>query len=269
MKPVTKSAIAALVTIVVVAACAVSYEVGRTSVSAKISGLNLTRDIGNWGSNDVPVKTCASSYGLSTYVKNRHAPHTLRTRPATSVANSLNFYTDSKHTLTPILGPAGWKCSTFEGADGTSEISIYPPGVRNPVGLANGTEETMGIEETMIPACIGCIADLECPVFLNAETQLGYKGQYCPGSVPSSESVRFLEGDAESNYGVALLSDPPGSPGSVTLSGGDYPAVGALFYSNGKEPSGGSIGCVLPGSYGNLCNAIVNDFVLTFAKIAP
>ena len=24
----------------------------------------------------------------------------------------------------------------------------------------------MGVEETIIPACIGCIADLECPVFL-------------------------------------------------------------------------------------------------------
>lgn len=267
MKLLTKLAISALVTVVVVAACAVSYEVGRTSRSAKVSGLIFTRDIGNWGSNDVPVKTCASSYGLS-YMKNHRAPKSLRTSPATSLANALTFYTDAKHTLTPILGPAGWKCSASEGADGTSEISIYPPGVRNPGGIANGTEETMGIEETMIPACVGCIADLECPVFLNAETQLGYNGQNCPGYVPSSESVRFLEGDAESNYGVALLSDPPGSPGSVTLSGGDYPAVGALLYSSGKEPSGGSIACVLPGSYGKLCSAIVNDFVMTFAKIA-
>ena len=30
----------------------------------------------------------------------------------------------------------------------------------------------MGIEETVYPACVGCIADLACPVFLNAETQL-------------------------------------------------------------------------------------------------
>jgi hypothetical protein len=130
-----------------------SFDKTAPSSSHPVAGLNLTRDIGNWGSNDVPVKTCASSYGLSTYMKNRRAPNTLRTRPATSLANSLTFYTDSKHTLTPILGPAGWKCSTFEGADGTSEISIYPPRVRNPVGVANGTEETMGIEETMIPAC--------------------------------------------------------------------------------------------------------------------
>jgi hypothetical protein len=267
VKPLTKLAIAALVTVVVVAACVVSYEVGRTSRSATVSVLNVTRDFGNWGSNDVPVKTCVSSYGLS--FTNRHAPKTLRVKPATSLAKDLTFYTDAKHQLTPILGPDGWKCSASEGADGTSEISIYPPGVRNPEGIANGTEETMGIEETMIPACIGCIADLVCPVFLNAETQLGSSGQYCPGNVPSSESVRFLEGDAESNYGVALLSDSAGSPGSVTLSGGDYPAVGALLYSSAKEPSGGSIGCVLPGSYGKLCSAILNDFVMTFAKITP
>jgi len=267
VKLLTKLAIAGLVTVVVVAACAVSYEVGRTSRSVKVAGLNLTRDFGNWGSNDVPVKTCVSSYGLS--FKNRHAPKTLRADPATSLANALTFYTDAKHTLTPILGPAGWKCSASEGADGTSVISIYPPGVRDPGGTANGTEETMGIEETTIPACRGCIADLECPVFLNAETQLGYNGQNCPGYVPSSESIRFLEGNAESNYGVALLSDPPGSPGSVALSGGDYPAVGALLYSSGNGASGGSMGCVLPGSYGKLCSAIVNDFVMTFARISP
>jgi len=267
VKLVTKLAITALVIVVVVVACAVSYEAGRISRSAKASGLSLTRDIGNWGSNDVPVKTCASSYGLS-YMDNHHAPKSLRISPATSLANALTFYTDAKHTLTPILGPAGWKCSASEGADGTSEISIYPLGVRDPGGIANGTEETMGVEETIIPACIGCIADLECPVFLNAESQLGYNGQSCPGYVPSSESVRFLEGDAETNYGVALLSDPPGSPGSVTLSGGDYPAVGALLYSSGNQFSDGSIGCVLPNSYVKLCSAIVKDFVMTFAKIA-
>lgn len=268
MKLLTKWAIGLLVAAVLVAACAVSYEVGRTSKSVKASRSSLTWDVGSWGSNDVPVKACVSSYGLSD-MKYRNAPKTLRANPATSRANELTFYTDAKHLLTPILGPAGWKCSASEGADGGSEISVYPPGVRNPEGIANGTEKTMGIEETMIPACQGCIADLECPVFLNAENQLGYTGQNCPGYVPSSESVRFLEGNAESNYGVALLSDPPGSPGSVTLSGGDYPAVGALLYLNGGEASGGSIGCVLPGSYAKLCNAIVDDFVMTFAKITP
>ncbi len=267
MKLLTKLAIAALAIVVLVVACVVSFEVGKTSKVTKGVGLTVAPVKGGWGSNGVPVKTCVSSYGLS--FKNRHEPKTLRVNPATSQANELTFYTDAKHLLTPILGPAGWKCSASEGADGGSEISIYPPGVRNPEGIANGTEQTMGIEETMIPACRGCIADLECPVFLNAETQLGYNGQNCPGYVPSSESVRFLEGNAESNYGVALLSDPPGSAGTVTLSGGDYPAVGALLYSSETEASNGSIGCVLPGSYGKLCNAIVNDFVMTFAKIAP
>jgi len=253
------------VTIVVVAACVVSYEVGRTSKSSKISVSIVTRGVGNWGSNDVPVKTCVSTYGL--HFKKRHAPKTLRTSSPTSKANELTFYTDAKHRLTPILGPAGWKCSASEGADGSSEISIYPPGVKNPEGIANGTEETMGIEETVYPVCRDCIAELVCPVFLNAEIQLGYNGQNCPSYLPSSESVRFLDGsNAESNFGTALLSDPAGSPGSVTLSGGDNPAVGALFYSSGAVASGGSIGCVLPSSFTKLCSAIVNDFV---AKIAP
>jgi hypothetical protein len=124
----------------------------------------------------------------------------------------------------------------------------------------------MGIEETYIPACQGCIADLECPVFLNAETQLGYNGQYCPGNVPASESVRFLEGNAETDYGVAILSDPPGSLGTVTLSGGDYPAVGALLYLRVGTlgATGGKASCVLPSRYDELCTAVVNNFVSTY-----
>jgi len=85
----------------------------------------------------------------------------------------------------------------------------------------------------------------------------------------SGRSVRFLEGNAELNFGVALLSGLPGSPGSVALSGRDYRAIGALFYSGGIEASGGSIGCVLATAFRKLCSAIVTDFVMTFAKIAP
>lgn len=271
MKRLAKFGLAAIAIIAVIVACAVSYEVGKSSNINNRSGLAFTPIKGNWGSSNVPIRTCASSYGVST-MQSKRAPKSLRETPATSASSELSFYSDAKHNLTPILGPAGWKCSASEGADGTSTISIYPPGVSDPSGTANGTEETMGVEETMLPACQGCIADLECPVFLNAENQLGYNGQYCPGYVPPSESVRFLEGNAESDYGVAILSDPSGSPGTVTLSGGDYPAIGALLYlrvgASGSDATGGSIGCVLPSRYDTLCKAVVNNFVWTFSKIS-
>jgi hypothetical protein len=270
MKLFMRLGLLALVVVVVAAACTVSYEVGKGTTKVTTSaGLTFRPIKGTWTSNNVPVKTCTSTYGISTS-PTKHASRQLRMTSASKVASELTFYTDADHVLTPVLGPAGWNCSASQGADGTSTISIYPPGVRDPVGASNGTEETMGIEETMIPACQGCLASLECPVFLNAEDQLGYNGQYCPGYMPSSESVRFLEGDAESDYGVAVLSDPPRSSGTVTLSGGDYPALGALLYlrsASGAQALGGSIGCVLPGRSGEMCRAIVNDFVSTFSGV--
>ncbi len=267
MRPVPKFAIAFSAVLIVVAACFTAYEFGRTSRAKANTGVTLNIEAGNWSSNNVPIKLCASSYGLSG-IAGHHGPTTMSLKPETPMANRLSFYTDEKRTLTPILGPANWNCATVEGADGTSDISIYPPGEMNPGNAPNGTEKTMGIEETVIPACQGCIADLACPVFLNAESQLGYDGQYCPSYAPTTESVRFLEGNAESGYGVALLSDPAGDPGSVALSGGDYPAIGALLYSSGNGASGSSLACVLPHQDERLCNAILNTFLMAFAKIS-
>lgn len=264
MKILARLGLVVLAVIILAAACALSYEAGRTPTVATSSGLVFKPLSGNWTSSDVPLKTCTSSYGISGQPSNPAAKQ-LRLTRASTVANELTFYTDAKYNLTPVLGPSGWNCFASEDADGTSSISIYPPGVRDPGAAANGTEETMGVEETQIPACVGCIADLVCPVFLNAETQLGYTSQYCPGYVPSSESVRFLDGNAETDFGVAVLSDPPGSRGTVTLSGGDYPAMGALLYVRGGTPnsqaSGGKVSCVLPRRYSALCSAIINDFV--------
>jgi hypothetical protein len=41
-----------------------------------------------------------------------------------------------------------------------------------------------------------------------------------------TESVRFLEGSPTTDYGIALVSDPAGVPGTNMLSGGNHPAVG-------------------------------------------
>lgn len=264
MKVLTRIALVTLAVVVIAAACVVSYEAGRTPKSKTSSGLVFTPLSGDWTSANVPVKTCASSYGIAGQ-KSNHAMKRLRLTRGSAVASELTFYTDAKYFLTPVLGPAGWNCSASLGADGTSSVSIYPPNVRNPSGASNGTEETMGIEVAQVPACASCIAELACPVFLNAEAQMGYTSQYCPAYVPSSESVRFLDGNADSDYGVAVLSDPPGSLGILTLSGGDYPAEGALLYrgsgASGGYGSAGKVSCVLPSRYNSLCTAIVNDFV--------
>jgi hypothetical protein len=136
-----------------------------------------------------------------------------------------------------ILGPNGWQCSVSVGVDGTTYITIYPSQVLEP-SSQNGTEETMGVAATVIPVCQGCIADLVCPIFVNAETQLGYPSITCPSFEPTTESVLFLEGGPPSGYGIALISDPPDDPGTDTLSGGDYAAVGAMDFTGGNKQGG-------------------------------
>ena len=183
----------------------------------------------------------------------------------TKLAGDLSFYVDTYHHLNPVLAPAGWRCTALEGADGTSVISVYPPGVKAP-GATNATENTVGVVTTFSPFCQSCVADTVCPVFLHAETQLGYSGVYCPTYVPSTESVRFGLGNADSNYGWALLHDPPGSQGVIPLSGGDYPATGAVVYLRTSQAMGGNIGCSLPNRYGALCQVVVSQFVQSLER---
>ncbi len=231
----------------------------QSSIPAK-SVFEITA--GNWTSRGIPVKVCSSSYGIPQTPKKGAQSQAIS--GLSRSASELALYVDSARTLRPVLGPASWKCSVSEGADGTAILAIYPKGVLNPSGTLNGTEETVGVEAEVIPACQGCIADLVCPVFLNAESQLGYQGILCPSYLPPSESERFIEGNAQSDYGIALLNDPPGEPGTVALSGGDYPALGALIFSGGYgSHDASSIGCVLPQEYRSICREVVKYFVKT------
>jgi hypothetical protein len=254
---------------VVIAACAASYELARSSNNLANQGVAFAIARGNWTFHNIPVRTCSSSYGTPSLFSNHLVKH-LSLSSAASIAGELTFYTDSKCFLAPILDPAGWNRSASQGADGSSSISVFPTGVKDPDFSPNGTKEAMVVEETSISACEGCIADLVCPVFLYAEDQMGYSNEYCPSHTPSSESIRFRLGNAESSYGIAISNNPAGISGTVALSGGDYPAVGSLLYSgptiSGSEPSGGRIGCVLSSSLANECNTTVNSLVAALGK---
>lgn len=213
---------------------------------------------GTWTSSDVPVHVCTSGYGSATGTK--PLAHHLVLSPASALASRLEFYVDSRHLETPVLGPAGWNCDVGVGADGGAALSIYPPGVRDPIGSAHATEETMAIEAQIAPACASCIAQLACPIFRHAERQMGYASTPCPGAdTPESEAVRFLVGSASSSSGVAEVTDGPGTAGSVTLSGGDYAAHGTTIYLG--RHGAATLGCVLPARDASFCNVIVGRFV--------
>jgi hypothetical protein len=242
----------------------VGFVVGRAHASTRIVSASVfVAKRGDWTGREVPVVRCPNT-GFSSPGRPRY-PAVLLTSLDFQVAQQLQFYSDHYREVTPILGPAGWRCSASIGADGTTAISIFPPGVLNPQNAPNGTEETVGVTAQVIPVCAGCIASLVCPVFVNAEQQMGYGSQVCSGFEPQTESVRFLSGGPTTPYGIAILSDPPGDPGVNPLSGGDYPTVGVLGYSSFRtypaSPGAESLSCVLPPSRRRLCDSILNRFV--------
>lgn len=213
---------------------------GHTSASPNAERLSLYVANLGWSGSHIPVRARPSNYAVGpTSSAGPKGPAFAKTSIPTRIASQLEFYSDASREVSPILGPNGWQCSVSIGADGNTYVSIYPPPVLQPTSQ-NGTEETMGVSSTDIPACRGCVANLACPIFVNAETQLGYSSTYCPTSEPATESARFLEGGPSLNFGLAIISDPPGDPGTNSLSGGDYPAYGALHYFGGGEEPGAS-----------------------------
>jgi hypothetical protein len=250
--------------IVIAAACLVvgGFALGRQTVKMASKPATLyVKDVGSWNGANVPVRACPSNYGVPSEGASASGPKTLETSIASNVAAQLSFYSDKTRTVEPFLAPNGWQCSVSVGADGGTTVIIYPPHVLQPVAQ-NGTEETMGVEAQLIPACQSCMAELVCAIFVDAETQRGYPTTFCPSYEPPTESVRFLEGSPTSSYGIASVTDPPGDTGTNALSGADYPAVGALAYGQeGTEGGAASVSCVLPLVYSDLCRAIVNRFV--------
>jgi hypothetical protein len=257
-----------IVTATVVAAVGLvsfGWALGRQDASTKVDHESLYAvHSGNWTGSDIPVRACPTTYGVGPGSSSGpKGPNQLKTSLTRDVAEQLAFYSDSSREVEPILGPDGWQCSISVGADGTTSVLIYPPGVLKPTSQS-GSEETMGVAFNEIPACRECVGDLVCPIFVNALTQLGYTSPstYCPGYEPTTESVRFLEGGPTSNYGLALVADPAGDSGTNELSGGDYAATGALDYAGGgEEPGASSVSCVLPQAHQDVCRAMVNRFV--------
>ena len=172
----------------------------------------------------------------------------------------LDFYSDGFRILTPVLGPAGWKCSTNLGADGTFEIAVYPAGHPDPLnssGPAHG--DVQAVISDGSSACGGCSADLACPVFIDALTN--YPGTSCHQTSPSRELVSYLSGSYSSQHGTAQVYDPAGVYGSLPQSGGSNPANGIMAYSVSTVTSAGILSCVLPHSDSNLCSVVIDNYV--------
>lgn len=201
-------------------------------------------------STPVAVTRCPTTYGL----EGEHLGATPATMPSTlspNFAKQLRFYAGG---LT-VLGPAGWKCTSGVGADGGSGITVYPPGdsQQNP---------SEGIEVNSVPACQGCMADLACPFFANAEAQLGY-GTPCPGGIRAGEII------TRPSRNVVMFIDPPHVKGNGLGSGGAYEAHGTVVFlppSKRRSDSATIVECTLPTAESADCAPIINQYVAVLER---
>jgi hypothetical protein len=249
-----------LASVLVVAIIVGAYFVGRSSPSHEINKSHQSTSAGV--SSSLPVIECPSSFGAGSVPPSSYPAEEATSLPK-SEANELNFYSDSTRSIVPILAPRGWKCTFDEGADGSMFMSIYPATQRAPIGVHSSFSSTSkGISAETTSVCQGCAADLTCPVFVNAESDLGYTGIACPSTAPPGETDRFVDGSRTGNYGIADVYDPPLEEGTDVGSGGKYPTNGVLeLLPDGNDWTSAAESCVLPETEKGLCKAITSEFV--------
>ena len=208
----------------------------------------------------VPVVACPSTYGFPGGQPPNYPPRIAMKVPRSIGSPFLDFYSDKFRFLPPVLGPAGWSCSTNLGLDGTFEIAVYPAGRPDPLdasGRAHGDVQAVVSDGSSV--CAGCSDEIACPVFTEALSN--FPGTACPLTSPSREFVTYLSGTYTSKHGTAQVSDPAGIRGSLPESGGSNPAQGIITYSASKVTTAGALSCVLPASDASLCSVIIENYV--------
>jgi serine/threonine protein kinase len=212
--------------------------------------------------SSLSVHECPSSYGDQQTPTSR-IPRSITVALSASEADRLAFYSDSTRSVDPVLAPVGWSCSANVGADGSTILSVFPSGQSDP-GQSSGAwpATTQGVIAYSPSACQDCVAGLVCPLFPNAEDQLGYSDQSCSSEAPEEEQTTFLAGSSTADYGTVELTDPAGVQGTVQMSGGSYEALGIMRYDDSQgQGQAATESCVLRKDESTLCSAITHDFV--------
>lgn len=251
----------AILGLVVLAAVALgAYTIGKTTSSSAASHRSHSP-----GASSVALRVvvCPSTYGAGQAPASRYSPTMTVTIPS-ALSEKVALFSDSSRSMQPLLGPKGWSCTVSVGADGSSNLSIFPSsqGVPSTSYPPTYPPTTRLVTASDTPACQGCVAGQVCGLFPSARAYLGYVSTTCHVVPPSDERDKFVVGSAAADYGTVRFSDPPGVKGTGTASGGDYAAIGVLSFS-GRTGFGGqaaSITCVLPPVDAVLCNAVVGQF---------
>jgi hypothetical protein len=227
-----------------------------TVATALCAGAIATQAAAAATGTKVPVVACPTSRGVPGNPATKY-PTTLTTRAAPTVAAHLAYYSDNVRSLTPVLGPRGWKCQVQVGADGSAGVTIYPSG-------ASTTSKT-AITVQSAPACQGCVWALVCDLIPGSAKQVGAGQPACPSTRPKRERVKFESGRPNATgrvRDVVVFQDPPGVKGDGVPSGGHDPANGALLYDWNSQAGGAASleTCTLPAAQFRTCSASVSNF---------
>jgi len=181
------------------------------------------------------------------------------------MAARLSVYTDSQGRM-ELVGPRGWNCAAFYGADGSGGVAVYPHGQTLPRSWTAGwplapTSAAAVVTGLETSACYTCTLAQACRLFpAAATTLLSYLGrQACPAR-PAAEKVTTI------SPGIAGFEDPPGTTGDGVPSGGRYPADGVMSYHAHAAAGSWLETCTLPGSDTAECAAILNAFVSWYGQ---
>ena len=201
----------------------------------------------------IPVVTCPTTFGLPDETM-APVPSTMTATVSAAVAAQVAFYSNGTRTL---LGPRDWHCEAAVGVDGSSSMTITPPGQATPTG--SPPPDQQAVTAFTGGACVGCIASMACGLFPEAWKLFDQPGLACPTKSPAGELI------TRPIPRSAIFEDPPGVAGTGDPSGGRYRALGLLVFDPGTGaagsgtdmPSALKITCTLPDAMAQVCDEIV------------
>ncbi len=201
----------------------------------------------------IPVVSCPTTFGLPDETM-APVPSTMTATVSAAVAAQVAFYSNGTRTL---LGPKDWHCEAAVGVDGSSSMTITPPGQAAPSG--SPPPDHQAVTAFTGGACVGCIATMACGLFPEAWKLFDQAGSACPTTSPAAELV------TRPIPRSAIFEDPPGVAGTGDPSGGRYRALGLLVFDPGTGADGSGtdmpsvlkITCTLPDAMAQVCDEIV------------
>ena len=201
----------------------------------------------------IPVATCPTTFGLPDETMGP-VPSTMTATVSAAVAAQVAFYSNGTRTL---LGPKGWHCEAAIGADGSSSMTITPPGQATPAG--SPPPDHQAVTAYTGGGCVGCIATMACGLFPEAWKLFDTPGSSCPTTSPAGEVI------TRPIPRSVIFEDPPGVAGTGEPSGGRYRALGLMVFDPGTGaggsgtdfPSALKITCTLPDAMAQVCDEIV------------